>query len=434
MTKTEISYIEEAPEFDFGANLHSTAVLRYEIHEGALLRDVIRRDGSLSRSTIIRGGKGEKVPGNGSEFDRAWLRANAKPDIANSREKVTIADLFCGCGGMSLGIEEACRGLEKTCDVAFACEIEPSYFDVYRSNLNPRIACGDPIEKIFDSPLGSKLSTSERRWAKKIGPVVLAAGGPPCQGHSDLNNYTRRNDPRNSLYLRMARFAEVVSPEHVIIENVLGVRHDKSGVFNLTVKALTDMGYAVDTPIIKSEEIGVAQRRHRAFIVASKSVDLYPGYFDEAIKSYQQEPRSVAWACSDLLRLKNPSRLDETSNLTAESKKRVDWMFENDAYDLPDRFRPSCHRDKQHTYKSVYGRLFWDQPAWTLTTGFLVMGQGRYIHPLERRVITPHEGARLQFFPDFFDFGIRPRGEYAKMIGNAVPPKLAYVIATELLR
>ncbi len=73
-------------------------------------------------------------------------------------------------------------------------------------------------------------------------------------------------------------------------------------------------------------------------------------------------------------------------------------------------------------------------PAWTITTGFLVMGQGRFIHPLARRVITPHEGARLQFFPDFFDFGNRSRREYAKMIGNAVPPKMATIVALELLR
>ena len=61
------------------------------------------------------------------------------------------------------------------------------------------------------------------------------------------------------------------------------------------------------------------------------------------------------------------------------------------------------------------------------------MGQGRFIHPTRPGVITPHEAARLQFFPDFFDFGERKRTAYAKMIGNAVPPKMAYVLALELL-
>jgi DNA (cytosine-5)-methyltransferase 1 len=82
----------------------------------------------------------------------------------------------------------------------------------------------------------------------------------------------------------------------------------------------------------------------------------------------------------------------------------------------------------------VFGRLYWDKPAWTITTGFLVMGQGRFLHPLKRRVITPHEAARLQFFPDFFDFGSQKRSGYAKMIGNAVPAKMAYAVAIELLR
>ncbi|BCR03076.1 hypothetical protein DESUT3_01450 [Desulfuromonas versatilis] len=234
--------------------------------------------------------------------------------------------------------------------------------------------------------------------------------------------------------MKMARFAEIVEPEHVIIENVLGVRHDKNGVFDTTVEALLKLGYSVDTPLVKGEMIGVPQRRHRAFIVASKTKPLHQGYFDSALKAQYVRERSVRWACEDLLDLEQHSPMDVESKLSGVSKERVDWMFENGAYDLPDRFRPSCHRDKDHTYKSVYGRLYWDKPAWTITTGFLVMGQGRFLHPLRRRVITPHEAARLQFFPDFFDFGVQKRGGYAKMIGNAVPAKMAYAVALELLR
>jgi DNA (cytosine-5)-methyltransferase 1 len=63
------------------------------------------------------------------------------------------------------------------------------------------------------------------------------------------------------------------------------------------------------------------------------------------------------------------------------------------------------------------------------------MGQGRFVHPKRRRTITPHEAARLQFIPDFFDFGeVKNRTKLAEMIGNAVPVKLAYVIGIDLLR
>ena len=97
--------------------------------------------------------------------------------------------------------------------------------------------------------------------------------------------------------------------------------------------------------------------------------------------------------------------------------------------------RPDCHRLKEHSYKSVYGRMYWEQPAQTITSGFTSMGQGRFVHPKAKRTITPHEAARLQFIPDFFSFGdtIR-RTSLAEIIGNAVPTKLTYVLALELLR
>jgi DNA (cytosine-5)-methyltransferase 1 len=73
----------------------------------------------------------------------------------------------------------------------------------------------------------------------------------------------------------------------------------------------------------------------------------------------------------------------------------------------------------------MYGRLWWDEPAQTITTGFSSMGQGRYVHPRRKRTLTPREAARLQFFPDFFDFAVVPeRSAWHHMIGNAVPPKL----------
>jgi DNA (cytosine-5)-methyltransferase 1 len=82
----------------------------------------------------------------------------------------------------------------------------------------------------------------------------------------------------------------------------------------------------------------------------------------------------------------------------------------------------------------MYGRLKWDEPAQTVTTGFGSMGQGRYVHPSCCRTITPHEAARLQTLPDFFDFSaVETRQAWARMIGNAVPPLLSWNVAAVVL-
>jgi DNA (cytosine-5)-methyltransferase 1 len=99
--------------------------------------------------------------------------------------------------------------------------------------------------------------------------------------------------------------------------------------------------------------------------------------------------------------------MDRPTVLKPETQRRVDYLFDHDLFDLPNSERPPCHRDKMHTYNSVYGRLQWDRPAPTITGGFDTMGRGRFVHPRFRRPLTPREGARLQGFPDWFP----PRGE-----------------------
>jgi DNA (cytosine-5)-methyltransferase 1 len=83
----------------------------------------------------------------------------------------------------------------------------------------------------------------------------------------------------------------------------------------------------------------------------------------------------------------------------------------------------------------VYGRMYPDRPAPTITSGFFTMGQGRFVHPIRRSTLTAHEAARVQFFPDWFDWScMDTRAAISKGIGNAVPPKLSYVFALEAFR
>jgi DNA mismatch endonuclease (patch repair protein) len=110
------------------------------------------------------------------------------------------------------------------------------------------------------------------------------------------------------------------------------------------------------------------------------------------------------------------------------------WLIDHDQYDLPNSLRPKCHHAR-HSYVSMYGRLRWDSPAQTITTGYGSMGQGRYVHPARPRTITPHEAARLQTLPDFFDLGrFSTRSTWAHVIGNAVPPLLGVHLGVPFLR
>lgn len=405
----------------------------YRVESDRLVRSIRTRTGETVESSVPRVAA-EDALDPAAAFDLSWLRSRHRFESPGARGTVRVVDLFCGAGGMSVGLDEAGRALNVRVEHVLAADIDGEALATYERNFSPLIAESRAVEDFVDAPLGSPLSLTERALRRELGHVHLVVGGPPCQGHSDLNNHTRREDPKNALYDRMARFTEVIGPDHVVIENVPGVRHDRSRVFDRTLSALAKLGYRVEAGKVPAEELGVPQRRHRAVIVASLSSTVGEGFLRRLVQQYARPERSVGWAIGDLLDVSSDDPMDAVTAVSAVSRDRIDWLFDNDEYDLPDELRPDCHRTKSHTYKSVYGRLYWDQPAWTITTGFQVMGQGRFLHPLRRRVITSREAARLQFFPDFFEFGRTRRKGYAKMIGNAVPSKLAYALALELLR
>ena len=123
--------------------------------------------------------------------------------------------------------------------------------------------------------------------------------------------------------------------------------------------------------------------------------------------------------------------------MSAENASRIKHLFDNDLHELPNTERPDSHKDG-HTYPSVYGRMFWNKPSQTITTGFLTPGRGRHIHPLRPRVIKPREAARIQSFPDTFNFVVAAdnppsRTSLQKWIGDAVPPLLGYAATLPLM-
>ena len=255
------------------------------------------------------------------------------------------------------------------------------------------------------------------------GPLLLA--GPPCQGHSALNNHTRHDDPRNDLYLAVGRVARILKPVAVIVENVRGVGNDRRASVERCKSVLEELGYEVVAKRFDLSTIGVPQRRIRHVLVATKKRP-----FEWRLPEVPM--RDVRWAIGDLIDLEGATPLDTPSTPTAVNLSRMQWLIKNDEYNLPNERRPRCHQS-DHSYHSMYGRLRWDAPAQTITSGFGSMGQGRYVHPSKPRTLTPHEAARLQFLPDFLNFDcVKHRTKLAQIIGNVAPPLLTTVLVEAL--
>jgi DNA (cytosine-5)-methyltransferase 1 len=236
------------------------------------------------------------------------------------------------------------------------------------------------------------------------------------------------------LYLRMARFIEVVRPRFAIIENVPGVAHDRTGVVYAAAEALRQSGYAISTGVVLASDLGAAQARRRHFLLASRDPNVLPDV-RRIYQDFSAPPRPVLDAVGDLDVEPELGAFGTSARHSAVNQARINFLFERNLYDLPDALRPDCHRLKRHSYQAVYGRMLPDRPAPTITAGFGSTGQGRFVHPLHPRTLTPHEAARVQGLPDWLRFSAeKGRRALQEMIGNAVPSRLAYAAAASLLR
>lgn len=370
-----------------------------------------------------------QVAGN----DHAFLRQRERRIIHDAKKTIRLVDLFCGCGGISLGVQEACFSLGYGIEIPLAVDFEKEASACYAKNFPFANVRTCDVSEMFSASLSSPFTQDEIQLQSEIGSVDILVGGPPCQGHSDLNRYTRRDDPKNKLYLFMARAAEVFKPRHIIIENVVGAMHDKGHVVQIVQDQLLKLGYHVSIGIVDLVKIGVPQTRRRLIMLASKTSKTEVQEIEE--KYCIDTTRNVKWAIADLQNPDSQTIVDTPATPSKDNARRIGYLFDHDIYDLPNEERPPCHRNKNHSYNSIYGRLHWEKPAQTITSGFYSSCMGRYVHPAERRTLTAHEAARLQFFPDFFDFaGVSSRTALATIIGNAVPMKLPYAVCRELLR
>jgi DNA (cytosine-5)-methyltransferase 1 len=369
----------------------------------------------------------------------AWWQSKLREKtkgVHDATRQLRVVDAFSGSGGLSLGASMAIEAAGFKSRHIAAIDTDSVALAIHQLNFGTEAIIPDSVSRmvdyhVFGQEVDAEFGYDPELLATDLFPDTTAdifLAGPPCQGHSNLNNHTRRDDPRNQLYVTSVALGLALQAQCIVIENVPTVVNDKSNVVGTAEALLRAAGYSVACKLLKADELGAAQRRARFFLIATKSGDAKLA-FDAVAAALAAPAMPVSWAIDDLLDSTANGLMNTPAAPSPVTLERINYLFDNELHDLPNEQRPDCHKDG-HSYPSVYGRMHWDKPAQTITTGFNAAGQGRYVHPKRRRVITPHEAARIQGFPDWFCFtpdgmNVR-RKDVAKWIGDAVHPILGY--------
>ena len=343
----------------------------------------------------------------------------------------TAIDLFCGVGGLSLGLRQA------RFRVAAALDVSSLATESYRMNF-PRVPL---IRRDIRAVTGSELL---RRARLEEGELDLLAGCPPCQGFSALRTKGQQSavdDHRNDLLLEFLRLAGEILPRFVLLENVPGLVRDD--LFRQFTGGLGELGYGVADSVLDSADFGTPQRRRRLVLVA--------GFESQPrLMQGEAERRTVRDAIGGFAGTAGRSGdpLHDHGEQRAEHVRSVIESIPKDGgsrADLGPDEQLECHKQAEaHGAgwgREPYGRIAWDGIASTITGGCVNPSKGRFLHPDEDRAITLREALLLQGFPPDHRLSLK-RGKYAaaELVGNAIPPPfvraqaLALRDATGLLR
>lgn len=243
-----------------------------------------------------------------------------------------------------------------------------------------------------------------------------------------LRRSTSVADKRNSLVAQFGRYAAALRPRALMMENVPGLK-DEPGLHRL-VKRLENLGYAITTGVHDAADYGVPQRRKRFVLLGIQG--------EEPIAF--AEPSACRATVRDALgQLPLPSESDDPLHNHGEQRsRRIRSLISAIPHDgggqkeLPPRRQLACHK-RTNGFYDVYGRMAWDQPAPTITSGCINPSKGRFLHPEQDRAITLREAALLQTFPPGYEVPIHA-GKYkaADLIGNALPPAFVSSHARQL--
>lgn len=351
---------------------------------------------------------------------RVVRKKNAKLSFKNIR----AIDLFCGAGGLTKGLEKSGIAVKLGIDIDPECE-----YPYTENNL---------AKFLLKSVKEVKVNDFEKAFKKKS--IRLLAGCAPCQTFSTYNQKATSADERWWLLDEFTRLVVESKPHFVTMENV--PKLEDQNVFKSFVRKLKKMKYHVTTKVVNIHEYGVPQHRRRLVLIASKYGEINLIQPEE----FKNKKKSTVRICiSKMPRLRAGSKnssdpLHQAAKLSPLNYRRIKMSKPGGSWrDWDNSLQADCHKKKTgKTYRSVYGRMKWDEPAPTITTQFYGFGNGRFGHPEQNRAISLREGAILQSFPRSYKF-VDPKKEINKrtigrLIGNAVPPKLGELIGVSIKR
>lgn len=376
------------------------------------------------------------------EDERLYVR-RTEGKLLRKRKRFRLIDAFAGAGGMTLGFSEK---FNHAFDPVWANDFDESCIETYSTNFGNHCHLGDIVD-ILDDP------------AHEIPEADVVIGGPPCQGFSLLNK-NRNGDPRKQLWRPFFEIIKRSGAKVFVMENVPQLLGSfEHGEIVGTAQA---MGFKVSSAVLCAADYGVPQTRRRAIIIGCNTLDpalVFPprkSHYDPSKGDVQPSflkadgngymPNVVRWrtvkdVIGDLPAPVGTELRDEEPPLdlhfgrspTPMSVARYKAIPQEgmNRFDLQKRaphLTPGCWIRKKTGGTDLFGRLWWDRPAFTIRTEFFKPEKGRYLHPKQHRPITHREAARMQSFPDDFVFKGK-KIEIARQIGNAVPPRLAARIA-----
>lgn len=346
----------------------------------------------------------------------------------SGKSKLVHIDLFSGCGGFSTGFEQAGFTTELAVDIH-----PPSLETLHLNHKNATTILGD-IRKVSSDLILKSLKTVNV-------PTVITAG-VPCQGFSLANRKRHADDKRNFLFKEFIRIAKDLKPTAVVLENVSGLVSTKDGEFKSAIsEAIAELGYDVHFALLNAADYGVPQKRRRVFFVGVPTGTDW--FFPKKTHGINGTPyNSVRDAIiGDLPELEANECADEylgppTSELQHYLRGTVNHLLNHQSPNHPqetiEMIRNTEPGMPMYAQFKQRIRLHPDEPSPTQICGG-IRPQFQFGHPSQARGMTIRERARIQSFPDSYEFtGGITQGRV--QTGNAVPPLLAKVIASQLAR